>query len=147
MEDRLLPHDYDSEGMLLAALFCPGGMQKATRLISPDDFYSESVKLIFSKMLDFHNSWRGFTISIVDQAFEGHTEYTNIRRALDMLVPVTAETVPYFAGIVRELADRRRAIKATHEAYEKLFDLSVPINQAMEFLSAESLNLCGGSSS
>lgn len=141
MEDKILPHDYDSEGMLLAALFCPGAMQKANGLINPDDFYSGSGKLIFSKMLEFHNSGRGFTLSIIDQAFEGHSQYINIRRALDMLVPVTAETVPHFASIVQELADRRRAIKATYTAYEKLYDLSNSIGQISNLLKIQASGL------
>jgi len=137
MEDKLLPHDYDSEAMLLAALFCPGGMQKAEGLISADDFYSESGKMIFGTMMEFHKSGRSFTIFIIDQSFEGHSEYANIRRALDVLIPVTAETATHFAGIVRELADRRRAIKASYEVFENLFDLSKPIDQVRGFLRVE----------
>jgi len=123
--------------MLLAALFCPGAMEKVEGLISADDFYSEGGKLIFGKMMEFHESGRGFNISIIDQTLQEHPQYTNIRHALDMLLPVTAETATHFAGIVRELADRRRAIKACYEVFEGLFDLSKPIDQARGFLRVE----------
>ena len=137
MDDKLLPHCYDSESMLLAALFCPGGLEKVEGLITAEDFYSESGNLIFSKMMDFYESGRGFNISIIDQTLQEHSQYINIRRVLDMLYPVTGESATHFAKIVRELADRRRAIKACREVFEELFDLSKPIDQARGFLRVE----------
>jgi len=134
MEDRILPHDYDAEEGLLTASFCPNALEKIKGLVSADDFYSGSGKLIFGKMMEFHESGRGFTISMIDQALEGHSQYVNIRRVLDMLIPVTAETATYFAKIVRELADRRRAIKASWQVFDDLFDISKPIDQTRGFL-------------
>jgi len=74
---------------------------------------------------------------MIDQTLEGHSEYKNIRRVLDILIPVTAETATHFAGIVRELADRRQAIKASYEVFENLFDLSKPIHHVRGFLLIE----------
>lgn len=147
MEDRILPHDYDAEEGLLMAAFCPGGIDKIEGLVSADDFYSGSGKLIFEKMTEFHESGRGFTISMIDQTLEEHSMYTNIRRVLDMLTPLTAETATHFAKIVRELADRRRAIKAIYEVYESLFDLSKPIDRVRGFLRVEVPSLATGVSS
>lgn len=137
MNDRILPHDFDAETYLFEALFCPGGMGKVDGLITATDFYSETGKLIFQKLTEFHESGRGFTLSMIDQALEEHSVYTNIRRVLDMLIPVTAETATHFAKIVRELADRRRAIKASYEVLDGLFDISQPIDQARGFLRAQ----------
>ena len=141
MEDRILPHNLDAEVELLSAAFCPDGMDKIKGLISAEDFYSESGKLIFGKMVEFYESGRGFTISTMDQVFEEHPEHINIRRALYALRPFTAETATYFSRIVKELADRRRAIKAIHQAHENLFDLSKPIGQIMDILRVELLSL------
>jgi len=85
-------------------------------------------------MMEFHESGRGFTISMIDQALEGHSQYVNICRVLDMLIPITAETITYFAKIVRELADRRRVIKASGQVFDDLFDISKPIDQTKGFL-------------
>ncbi len=137
MNNKLLPHDYDSEAGLLAAAFCPGGLDNIKGLVSADDFYSSSANLIFGKMTEFHESGRNYTPSLVDQTLEGHSQYEDIRRALDVLVPITATIAPHFAQIVRELADRRRAIKASSEALEGLFDLSKAIPRARGFLRVE----------
>ena len=134
MIDRILPHDYGAEEGLLAAAFCPDALDKINGFVSADDFYSGSGKLIFEKMTEFHASGRSFTIYIIDQALQDHPQYEGIRRALDVLVPITAEVVPHFARIVRELADRRRCIRASCSVYEDLFDLSNPVDQVRGFL-------------
>lgn len=137
MRDRLLPHDFDAEEGLLNAAFCPGGISKVDSIVTADDFYSNSGKLIFSKMMEFHESGRSFTLFSIDQTFQEHPQYTDIRRALDAIRPITAEVGPHFARMVRELADRRRAIKACYEVFEGLFDLSKPIDQERGFLRIE----------
>ena len=138
--DKLLPHDLESETYLLENSFCPGGIEKAAEIVSPQDFYSEGGKLIFAKMLKFHQSRRGFTISIIDQSFVGHHKYESISRILDTLCPVTAEAVTHFAKIVKEFSDRRQLIKATSEACEKLYNISTPLNEVANFLEVE---ICG----
>ena len=141
MEDRILPYDYDAEEGVLNAAFYPGGMSKILPILTADDFYSETARLIFSRLMDYHESERGFTLFSIDQIFQEHSEYINIRRALDTVRPFTAEAGPYFAKIVKELADRRRAIKASYETFENLFDLSKSIGQVMYFLRVELLSI------
>ena len=137
MEDRILPHDFDAEEAVLNAAFYPGGMSKVAHVITADDFYSGTAKLIFSRMMEFHESGRGFTLFSIDQTFLEHPQYLDIRGALDAIRPFTAEDGSYFARMVRELADRRRAIKASYEAFENLFDTSKPIDQVRGFLRVE----------
>lgn len=135
--DRILPCDLDAEVGVLNAAFYPGGISKVAHIVTADDFYSETAKLIFSKMIEFQETGRGLTLFSIDQAFLEHPRYIDIRRAMDGVRPFTAEAGPYHAGIVKELADRRRAIKACHEVFEGLFDLSKPIDQARGFLRVE----------
>ena len=137
---RMMPYDLDSETFLLAACFCRGGLEKAAKILTPEDFYSEGGQLIYSKMLKFHQSGRGFTISTIDQSFVGHPKYESISRILDSLRPVTAEVVTHFAKIVKEFSGRRKAIKATSDACEKLHDISNPLNEVVDFLKVE---VCG----
>ena len=134
MEDRLLPHDNDAEQGLLAACFCPGAMDKIKGMVSAEDFYSLSAGLIFEKMMEFHASGRAFTLSIIDQCFVNHEKYDDICLALDSLRPSTNTVAINLAEIVRELADRRRAIMASYSVYESLFDLSKPVDQVRGFL-------------
>ena len=135
--DKLLPHDLESEAYLLENSFCPGGIEKAAEIVSPQDFYSEGGQLIFAKMMKFHQSGRGFTLSMVDDTFRDDPAYEGISRILDTLRPVTAEAVTHFAKIVKELSDRRQVIKATSEACEKLHDISTPLNEVVNFLNVE----------
>ena len=109
-------------------------MSKVFPIVTADDFYSETARLIFSRLEEYHESERGFTLFSIDQEFLEHPQYIDIRRALDGVRAFTAEAGPYHAGIVKELADRRRAIKASYETFENLFDTSKPIDQAMGFL-------------
>ena len=144
MDDKLLPHDFDSEQGLLAAAFYPGALDKIEGLVSADDFYSTSAGLIFEKMMEFHGSERGFTISLVEQSLKDHPEYENIRLALDSLRPITGTVITHFAEIVRELADRRRCIRASYSVYENLFDLSNPVDQVRGFLRVQVPGLLTG---
>ncbi len=126
--DRILPYDLEAETFLLEACCCPGGIEKVSHLLVPKDFYSEGGKLIFAEMLEFHRSGCGFTPALIDQAFLGHPHYEGIRRVLDTLVPVTAETATHFAKIVKQLSVRRQAIKEAYSVYESLHDPATPIN-------------------
>jgi len=129
MNDRILPHDLEAETFLLEACLCPGGIEKVVDLVKPDDFYSEGGKQIFAKLMEFHRSGCGFTPAMIDQAFLGHPHYEGIRRVLDTLVPVTAETAAHFGKIVKQLSLRRQAIQEAYGIYESLHDLSTPIER------------------
>ena len=143
-KEKLLPHDFDAEQGLLMAAFCPGALDKIKGLVSADDFYSTSAGLIFEKMMEFHGAERGFTISLVEQSLKDHPEYENIRLALDSLRPITSTVITHFAEIVRELADRRRCIRASYSVYECLFDLSKPVDQVRGFLRVQVPGLLTG---
>jgi len=140
MNNKLLPNDLEAETFFLEACFCPGGIDRAAKIVTPEDFYSDGGKLIFAKMLKFYQSGRGFTIFMIDQAFQEHPRYESISRILDSLCPVTAEVATHFAKIVKEFSDRRQAIKATSEACEKLHDISTPLNEVANCLKVE---VCG----
>lgn len=129
MNDRILPHDLEAEAFLLDACLCPGGIEKVVDLVKPDDFYSEGGRLIFAKMLDLHRSGCGFTLYQIDQTFQNHSDYIGIRRILDTLRPVTAESATHYAKIIKRLSLRRQTIQAAYFAYESLHDLSTPIER------------------
>ena len=134
MNDRILPHDLHSEQFLLEACFRPGGIDRVADSVVPEDFYTVGGRLIFAKMLEFRKSDCGFTLYSIDQSFLGHPHYLSIRKILDTLVPVTAEIAKHFAGIVKESADRRRAIKSANALYENLHDPSTSIIQVDDLL-------------
>ena len=148
MHDRILPHCLDSETHLIEACFCPGGIDKVVDQIAPNDFYSEGGKQIFAKLMEFHRSGCGFTPALIDQAFLGHPHYEGIRRVLDTLVPITAETAAHFGEIVKQLSLRRQAIQEAYGIYESLHDPSIPLerfadlipNQAVGFITSGAQN-------
>jgi len=125
--DRILPCDLDAEQSLLEACCCPTGIERVVDLIEPSDFYSEGGKLIFSKMMELHQSGCGFTLYQIDRAFQEHSDYIGIRQILDTLIPATAECAIHFAKIVKGLSDRRKAIKTAYSIYEQLHDPSTPL--------------------
>jgi len=127
MNDRILPHDLDAELGLLNACFCPGGLERVIEIVEPDDFYSEGGKMKFAKMVAFHKAGLSPTLFQVDKAFQNHKDYPNIRRILDELLPITAECATHFAGIVKGLSDRRKAIKRAYSTYLGLHDPANPV--------------------
>ncbi len=127
MSDLILPHDLDAELGLLNACFCIGGIERVIDIVESDDFYSEYAKLIFAKMLEFYRSGNGFTPYQVDKAFQGHPDYINIRKILDEIRPVTAEDATHYAKIVKNLSDRRKAIKKAYKLYLDLHDPTFPL--------------------
>jgi len=143
MDDRILPHDFDGETHLLEACCWPGGIDKVSDLISLDDFYSDGGKLIFNKMLDFHQSGLKFDLFLIDQAFLGHPHYEVIRSILDTLHPFTAEDATHYAKIVKQLSLRRQLIKAAYSAYESLHDPSTPLEQFAGLLESNQGGLHG----
>jgi len=144
--DKLPPYDLESETYLLEACCCPGGIEKAVKIVGPQDFYSDGGKLIFAKMLKFYQSRRGFTLSIMDDSFRDNPVYEAISRILDTLVPVTAETATHFAKIIKSLSNRRQAIRAAYSAYEKLHDFSNSVREISDSLKVEAggLEISGG---
>ena len=78
-------------------------------------------------MIAFHKAGLELTLFQVDQVFQDHPDYLNIRRILDELLPATAECATYFAKKVRRLSDRREAIKKAYSTYLDLHDLAIPL--------------------
>lgn len=134
MTDKILPHDKDSEQLLLGACFCSDGLERVVDLVAPHDFYSEGGKIIFSKMVEFHRSGCGFTISLIERAFQDHPEYTGILGILDEIRPATAESARHFAKIVKQLSLRRQLIKATYDIHEILHDPSTALEPFLRLL-------------
>jgi len=127
MTDTILPHCFDSELGLLSACFCHGGVERVVEIVQPSDFYSEAGKLIFLKMVGFHNAGLEPTLFQADKALRDHPDYLNIRRILDELRPITGEFAKHFAKNVKVLSDRRKAIKRTYALYLDLHDPTFPL--------------------
>jgi len=127
VNDRILPHDLDAELGLLNACFCPGGIERVIEVVEPSDFYSEGGKEIFAKMVEFYKAGTYSSLYQIDRAFQGHANYVSIRRILDKLIPITAECAAHFAGRVKRLSDRRKAIKQAYLNYLELHNLATPL--------------------
>jgi replicative DNA helicase len=127
MDNRVLPHDFDSEIGLLNACFCLGGIERVVEIVATSDFYSESGKLIFAKMVAFHKAGLEPTLFQVDMAFQDHRDYLMVRRVLDELRPITAECATHFANTVKRMSDRRKAILRAYILYLDLHDPTFPL--------------------
>ena len=127
MNDMILPHCFDNELGLLNACFCPGGLERVIEIVEPDDFYSEAGKQIFEKMVAFNRASTEPTPYQMDKAFQDTKDYLMIRNVLDELRPITAEVATHYAKIIKELSERRKAIKQAYTLYLDLHDPTFPI--------------------
>jgi len=124
--DGLLPSDPDAEiGVLECCLADPSAINRAKKIIGPDDFSKNGGKELFQHLLSFHNSDRGFTPYSLIKSFEDRPDSQHYKDLIDSLQPITGEAVSYYAEIVLETSNRRKLIKAFDDYGRELYDIAV----------------------
>lgn len=136
-EDQILPHNNEAEIQTLTAIFCGvrngdlSPIERARKLISPEDFYHQTGTAIFQRCLEFYDAGRAFNAEEVETSFEGATIYENIVSFLDRMRPITTEVISHYSMIVRDTSVRRQFITLTYEASRRGYCRDVHITQVM----------------
>ena len=125
--ERVPPHAPDSERALLGSLLQDAGQITETRLVArPEDFYLPAHVTVCEAVHAMHgNRLPVDFVTLCDYLrARGQLEGVGGEAALVELagsVP-SAANAPHYARIVRNLADRRRGIRACGDALRGLFD-------------------------
>ena len=127
--DRVFPHNLEAERALLGSVLLDNGaLYVSLELVSKDDFFSDSHRLIFEKMLELSQKSR--TIDLVTLSEElsregllekvGGAAYV---AALTDGVPIgVSSTVTEFARIIKEKALVRRLIHASNNVIARCLE-------------------------
>jgi len=135
--DRLLPSDPDAEiGVLECCLADPSAINRAKKIIGPDDFSREGGGGLFLYILNFRNANRNFTAYSLIRAFEDHPDSQQYKELIDSLHPITGEAVSHYAEIVLEMSIRRQLIKRLDDFSQELYDFAADPKQVVADLKA-----------
>ncbi len=127
--DRAFPHNLEAERALLGAVLLDNGaLNVALELISKDDFFSDSHRLIFEKMLALSEKSRTIDIVTLSEELsrEGFLEKVGGAAYVASLsdgIPIgIAPTITEYSRIIREKSLVRRLINASHNVIARCLE-------------------------
>lgn len=124
--NSLLPSDPDAEiGVLECCLADPTAIDRAKKIIGPDDFSKDGGRELFRCILNFRNGNRNFTAYTLVKSFEDRPDSEKYSSLIDSLQPVTGETVTHYSKIVLEMSLRRNLIETFDSSGRELYDIAV----------------------
>ncbi|MBN1297772.1 replicative DNA helicase [bacterium] len=117
--ERLPPHDFEAETAVLGGLIRNNDtIHDVIGKVSPDDFFKESNKLVFSAVLRLYEDDRPFDLITVKNQLEkdGSLARSDAGRLIELLDTTSSVTnVKFYADIVKEKSRLRALINAGHE--------------------------------
>ena len=136
---KLPPQNIDAEQMVLGAILIENdSIYNVTTLLSPDDFYKDVHRRIFSVMLEMFERKEAIDLVTLTDCLRGKVALETVGGAsylaqLVSLVP-TAANIKYHAKIVREKAVLRRLIYASTDIITQCYDDSRTVESIDELL-------------
>lgn len=143
MAERIPPQNLEAEQSLLGSLLLDkDAMIKIADLVSPDDFYKDSHRMIFETMIDLYRKHEPIDILSLSSRLtdKGQLDLIGGRSyliSLSNVVP-TASNVAHYATIVQKKATLRRLIEAagniTNYGYAENEDIEVLLDKSEQKL-------------
>jgi len=136
---KLPPQNIDAEQMVLGAILIENeAIHNVTGMLTPEDFYKEIHRRIFSVMVEMFERREAIDLVTLTDALRGRTGLEAVGGAsylatLVSLVP-TAANIKYHAKIVREKAVLRRLIHASTDIISQCYDDSRTVESIDELL-------------
>jgi replicative DNA helicase len=136
---KLPPQNIDAEQMVLGAILIENdSIYNVATLLSPDDFYKDIHRRIFSSMLEMFERKEAIDLITLTDCLRGRVALEAVGGAsylaqLVSLVP-TAANIKYHAKIVREKAVLRRLIHASTDIITQCYDDSRTVESIDELL-------------
>jgi replicative DNA helicase len=136
---KLPPQNIDAEQMVLGAILIENdSIYNVTALLSPEDFYKDIHRRIFSVMLEMFERKEAIDLVTLTDSLRGKVALETVGGAsylaqLVSLVP-TAANIKYHAKIVREKAVLRRLIHASTDIITQCYDDSRTVESIDELL-------------
>lgn len=137
--DKSPPFDLSAEmGVIGSLLLNPEVANELSLVLRGDDFYEDAHRILFSTMIDMHDTGRKIDVTLLVNELKSAGQYDLIGGAaylaqLANSVPNAAHAV-YYGQIVRTKATLRRLIDAStsilNDAYEESYDVKELVSQA-----------------
>ncbi len=124
---KLPPQNIEAEQMVLGAVLIENdSLNKVVEILSPDDFYKDSHRRIFSVMLDMYEAGEAIDLVTLMDSLRGKTGLEAAGGAsylahLVSLVP-TAANIKYHARIVRDKSVLRQLIHSSTDIITQSYD-------------------------
>jgi len=139
MEDltRVPPHSVESEQSILGSILLDkDAMITVAEIISPDDFYKETHKIIYESMVSLNNKSEPIDIITLTEELKGKGHLTDVGgisyiTSLSTIVPTTSN-VKYYTDIVKEKSVLRKLIKASNDIIKLGYEKSTKIEDVIE---------------
>ena len=143
MSEKIQPQNIEAEQSVLGAMLIDkDAIGKVTEILTADDFYRESHKVIFNAMLDIYNKNESVDLITVIDALRRSNKLSDIggvayvTSIADMVL--TAANVKYHADIVAEKSVLRQLIRAATDiavmGYESSDDVSTLVDKAEQMI-------------
>jgi replicative DNA helicase len=136
---KLPPQNIEAEQMVLGAILIDNdSINKVVETLSPDDFYKDNHRRIFSMMLDMFETGEAIDLITLTDALRGKVGLESVGGAsylayLVSLVP-TAANIKNHARIVREKAVLRKLIHSATDIITQSYDESRTVEDIDELL-------------
>ncbi len=136
---KLPPQNVEAEQMVLGAVLIENdAINNVTTTLTPEDFYKEIHRRIFTAMLEMYERREAIDLVTLTDALRGRVGLEAVGGAsylatLVSLVP-TAANIKYHAKIVREKAILRRLIHASTDIITQCYDDSRTVDSIEELL-------------
>lgn len=135
---RLPPQNIEAEQCVLGSILLqPGAMGSAVEIVSPDDFYREPHRLIFTAMLALFDKSEPLDLITINSHLQDSRKLDTVGgpaylASLTDLVPV-ATNIGHYARLVRDKAILRRLIQTSTEiagrCYEEQDDIDALLDE------------------
>lgn len=143
MSEKIQPQNIEAEQSVLGAMLIDkDAIGKVTEILTADDFYRESHKVIFNAMLDIYNKNESVDLITVIDALRRSNKLSDIggiayiTSIADMVL--TAANVKYHADIVAEKSVLRQLIRAATDiacmGYESSDDVGLLVDRAEQMI-------------
>lgn len=143
MSEKIQPQNIEAEQSVLGAMLIDkDAIGKVTEILTADDFYRESHKIIFNAMLDIYNKNESVDLITVIDALRRSNKLSDIggvayvTSIADMVL--TAANVKYHADIVAEKSVLRQLIRAATDiavmGYESSDDVGTLVDKAEQMI-------------
>jgi replicative DNA helicase len=136
---KLPPQNIEAEQMVLGAILIENdSMNKVVEILSPDDFYKDAHRRIFTVMIDMLERGEAIDLITLPDALRGKVGLESVGGAsylayLVSLVP-TAANIKYHARIVREKAVLRKLIHSATDIITQSYDETRTVTNIDELL-------------
>ena len=134
--EKTIPHDVAAENAILGAVMIDPSLYSLVSSLSPDDFYNEYNRFIFSVLPEYASSDDTGYVSLKNilekKGFKDMQAIINhVFKIMDMVPSTDEQSVKTYMQYVKEKSYRRQRIKTLERSIQNLYNPTVEITKLM----------------